>query len=502
LEQLGLIGIPDAGGPWDLNVLQGYGFQPNPNVQARAEVPIGNIGNVSNLTQPLGGLNLSTDQSGDDNESSESEDGNTITESPKSEPVSSPADLRLPTVEYGDLTVHTQFIPTMRGLSCVIGGQTYRVVNAPADVTNDPQNRLFAGAATSTPVSSKTVGGTRRKSEKILGLSPREDLILAAKTRSELRQKEAEKQKKEATNLPDVDLNAVSFNVQKTPYRDNSRDKVKCQECEKRKRSASGQRSSSNSYQNRGRSPGNRDSGNSYQKRDNSYQNRGRSPGNRDSGNSYQKRDNSYQNRGRSPGNRDSGNSYQKRDNSYQNRGRSPGNRDSGNSNQRRDNSYSNRGRSPGNRDSGNSNRNSGNSYQERGRSPGNSYPNRGRSPGNSYQTRGRSPGGRDSGNSQSDRVTRSKSRDNSLQSRKFYPEMVKGENCGFDYNPVKGKSCRKCSRGESHHEFQCYSYPKFNKYKCTVCGKFNHYASDCKEVSSFPPKTSHFNSTEVELKN
>jgi hypothetical protein len=332
LEQLGLIGIPDAGGPWDQNVLQGYGFQPNPNVQARAEVPIGNIGNVSNLTQPLGGLNLSTDQSGDDNESSESEDGNTITESPKSEPVSSPADLRLPTVEYGDLTVHTQFIPTMRGLSCVIGGQTYRVVNAPADVTNDPQNRLFAGAATSTPVSSKTVGGTRRKSEKILGLSPREDLILAAKTRSELRQKEAEKQKKEATNLPDVDLNAVSFNVQKTPYRDNSRDKVKCQECEKRKRSASGQRSSSNSYQNRGRSPGNRDSGNSYQKRDNSYQNRGRSPGNRDSGNSYQKRDNSYQNRGRSPGNRDSGNSYQKRDNSYQNRGRSPGNRDSGNS--------------------------------------------------------------------------------------------------------------------------------------------------------------------------
>jgi len=79
---------------------------------------------------------------------------------------------------------------------------------------------------------------------------------------------------------------------------------------------------------------------------------------------------------------------------------------------------------------------------------------------------------------------------------RKTYPSMKKGENCGYDYNPQKRKRCRKCPAGETHHEFECYKYPRFNHKKCTVCEKFNHYGKDCKEISSFPPKQSELNSS------
>jgi len=73
---------------------------------------------------------------------------------------------------------------------------------------------------------------------------------------------------------------------------------------------------------------------------------------------------------------------------------------------------------------------------------------------------------------------------------------MRKGDNCGFDYNPQSKKFCRKCSQSETHHEFQCYKYEKFNPNLCGVCNKYNHFASDCKEVSSFPPKVSEVNAT------
>jgi len=89
-----------------------------------------------------------------------------------------------------------------------------------------------------------------------------------------------------------------------------------------------------------------------------------------------------------------------------------------------------------------------------------------------------------------------SRSRDKSQEMRRTYPSMKKGENCGYDYNPQKKKRCRKCPAGETHHEFECYKYPRFNHKKCTVCEKFNHYGKDCKEISSFPPKQSELNSS------
>ncbi len=79
---------------------------------------------------------------------------------------------------------------------------------------------------------------------------------------------------------------------------------------------------------------------------------------------------------------------------------------------------------------------------------------------------------------------------------------MRKGVNCGIDYNPLKTKHCRKCRLSDSHHEFQCYKYEKFNPALCGVCNKYNHFASDCKEVSSFPPKVSELNAINPEVKN
>lgn len=75
---------------------------------------------------------------------------------------------------------------------------------------------------------------------------------------------------------------------------------------------------------------------------------------------------------------------------------------------------------------------------------------------------------------------------------------MKKGENCGYDYNPSKKKYCRKCPAGETHHEFECYKYPRYNHQKCAVCERFKHFGNDCKEISAFPPKQSELNSVEV----
>lgn len=96
----------------------------------------------------------------------------------------------------------------------------------------------------------------------------------------------------------------------------------------------------------------------------------------------------------------------------------------------------------------------------------------------------------------------RAQSRDQSRDARKLYPEMKKGENCGYDYNPLKTKWCRKCPPAGTHHEFQCYKYEKYSPVKCTVCEKYNHFGRDCKEVNSFPPKVSELNSQLLDGKN
>ena len=97
---------------------------------------------------------------------------------------------------------------------------------------------------------------------------------------------------------------------------------------------------------------------------------------------------------------------------------------------------------------------------------------------------------------------SRAHSRDQSRDARRLYPEMKKGENCGYDYNPLRKKWCRKCPASGTHHEFQCYKYEKFSPVKCTVCEKYQHFGRDCKEVNSFPPKVSELNSLILDGKN
>jgi hypothetical protein len=73
---------------------------------------------------------------------------------------------------------------------------------------------------------------------------------------------------------------------------------------------------------------------------------------------------------------------------------------------------------------------------------------------------------------------------------------MRKGENCRLSYDPLREKSCSKCTR-PYHHEFECYKYDRFNSKVCTVCDKGHHFAGDCKEVEKFPPKDKELNSVE-----
>jgi hypothetical protein len=74
---------------------------------------------------------------------------------------------------------------------------------------------------------------------------------------------------------------------------------------------------------------------------------------------------------------------------------------------------------------------------------------------------------------------------------------MRKGENCSLDYDPLKQKTCSKCSKA-GHHEFECFKYERYSPKKCTVCDKLNHFAGDCKELEKFPPKGRELNCMEA----
>ena len=173
----------------------------------------------------------------------------------------------------------------------------------------------------------------------------------------------------------------------------------------------------------------------------------------------------------------------------YKNRNYSPHNR--GSRNNSRDRGYSN----SNNRNSSNnrsSRRDSRDRRDRRDRS--NSYNGRGRNRSSSYDRRGRSPyrtGRRD--------VSRDRSREaRKLQEKNYaasrnYPQMKKGYNCSHNYNPVYHKHCSKCKDGQNqtHHEFECGLYSRWNSDKCSLCKVYNHYSSDCKEMNKFPPRSS-----------
>ena len=75
------------------------------------------------------------------------------------------------------------------------------------------------------------------------------------------------------------------------------------------------------------------------------------------------------------------------------------------------------------------------------------------------------------------------------------YPNMHRGVNCAPNYNPAVVKKCTKCPNDIEHHEFQCHIYERYNRVRCSLCDKYNHYPSDCKELNKYPPKTSEVNS-------
>jgi hypothetical protein len=79
---------------------------------------------------------------------------------------------------------------------------------------------------------------------------------------------------------------------------------------------------------------------------------------------------------------------------------------------------------------------------------------------------------------------------------------MKRGYNCGYSYNPAKTKSCRKCNGADSHHEFACNLYERYNPDRCGMCEKYHHFAFDCKEVSKFPPTSHELNAVSSNPKN
>ncbi len=87
--------------------------------------------------------------------------------------------------------------------------------------------------------------------------------------------------------------------------------------------------------------------------------------------------------------------------------------------------------------------------------------------------------------------------RDRSFAARQTYPKMMKGDNCSLDYDPMKSKTCTKCSK-PGHHEFECNKYNRYCSSKCNVCDGLNHFAADCKELEKFPPHGREFNSIEA----
>lgn len=66
---------------------------------------------------------------------------------------------------------------------------------------------------------------------------------------------------------------------------------------------------------------------------------------------------------------------------------------------------------------------------------------------------------------------------------------MKPGDNCGKDYDPHKMMVCRKCPSPNTHHEFSCFKYKRFNKDNCSNCKEYKHLPSDCQEIPRFPPR-------------
>jgi len=408
--------------------------------------------NTSNLTQNISDLALQTpmktqrDSSGDD-----------------STLMRTPAENSVPTIDYNDLDHTVGIVPTMEGPICHRNDIVYRVVNVPLDVLQSPPFRgrpnrsQMEGRATSTPVAPRNQETAPEKAAR----KPKDYGPHSMSTRS--KKDDPPGPQVNSMTLGDIETNYSSFDSRYRP-RSPSRD---------RNRPYSRDR---NNY-NRPRTPS-RDRNRPYSRdRNRSYSRNRDRPYFRDRRQSQSRYPSRDRNRSYS---RDRNRPYSRdRNRPYSTDRNRPFSRD-------RNRPYSRDRNRPYSRD-----RNS-QFYSNRPRTPSRDRNNQPRD-----RPRGRSPGKRDYSKTNNPRSqSRGKSRERSVESRRLYPEMRKGVNCGLDYNPMKAKHCRKCRLSETHHEFQCYKYEKFNPNLCGVCNKFNHFASDCKEVSSFPPKVSEVNAT------
>ena len=460
--------------------------------------------NFSNLTNPLEELNIESSEVDSDGEGLKEE--RTIVDPNVTQYIS--GDIRqLPALDFNALSPETGVTKTESGWTCVQNNQAYRLINVPetgqSKLTHptDSAGLDFSKAATSTPVHQKK-----------LALDPRVQQSDSAKA-EEIKQMLTRQQAKKAK---DVSLNAVlvrdfypkkelgdrkeysarprsTSNNRNSGYpeksRNNSRDRNSYQDksqLNSREKSSYPERSRYNSRDRNNSSFSERRCSrerNSYpaRSRDNS-QNQG----------SYRNRSQSNSRDKKFTNDKGPNQSYDRnRSNSYQNkpyvclRCKS---RDKDRSQDR-------------NRDSSKDRRTS-TAVERQGRSP---YRDQGKRQFNRSTDRTdsrRRDNVRSRDNSTNTVNQRARSRESSVKARQLYPEMEKGRNCGFDYDPTKGKYCRKCSSTSVHHEFQCFRYKNFNKKLCTVCEKLNHFAADCGEISRFPPKTSEINSNNTVLKN
>ena len=91
-------------------------------------------------------------------------------------------------------------------------------------------------------------------------------------------------------------------------------------------------------------------------------------------------------------------------------------------------------------------------------------------------------------------------SRDRSLEIRLRYPKFKPGDNCDVNYNPRRNKLCRKCTlKGvQTHHEFECKKFTKFNDNPCKKCHNGFHFEKECSNSNASTYNTD----TESEEKN
>ena len=188
--------------------------QPGGSREQRRMTPRQFLQNVSNLTQPLRGLNLSRQEA----ESSESSDS--AEETFKQEaPDSSPEPKIYPEVDYQDLSPNVELIPTAAGPVCVLQDQNFSVINVPIEVMRDhpsvsqsrePRGPDLRRALSSTP---KGASSSKAKPTRLAEKAQSQDNDRTV-TRAQSKADKQSGSKTRAQSKRDASHNAINFNIQ------------------------------------------------------------------------------------------------------------------------------------------------------------------------------------------------------------------------------------------------------------------------------------------------